>query len=135
MWHNLRPNPKEEPGQTSWCLQVSFSKMLQGQSPRESTACFYPYLGMCHWTAPPAQHDQEHEDPLLRLLSPSCHPPLRPQRAEELGTSRDNEGWHHDSLSLGLQPGWDVYLLTFSFNVLGPSRSEFISFTGAYFAP
>lgn len=38
-------------------------------------------------------------------------------------------------LSLRLHPGWDVYLLTFSFNILGSASSEFISFTGAYFGP
>lgn len=37
MWHNLRPNSEEEPGQNTWCLQVLFGKMLQGQSLFEST--------------------------------------------------------------------------------------------------
>ena len=47
MWHNLRPNPEKEPGQHSWCLQVSFGKMLQGQSLCESTVALFIHAYGC----------------------------------------------------------------------------------------
>lgn len=95
----------------------------------EHWGSFYPCLWTCPWATPPSQNDQEHEDPLPKLLSPLCHSPLGPQRSSiqaEAPTLTPRQ-------SLRLHPGWDVYLLTFSFNILGPASSEFISFTGAYF--
>lgn len=97
----------------------------------EYCGSFYPCLWTCPWATPPSQNDQEHEDPLPKLLSPLCHSPLGPQRSSiqaEAPTLTPRQ-------SLRLHPGWDVYFLTFSFNILGSASNEFISFTGAYFGP
>lgn len=59
----------------------------QGQSLHCASSC--PCLLLWRWAGNPSRNDQEHEDPLPSLLSPFCHPPSGPQKAEELGTSRD----------------------------------------------
>lgn len=120
--------PEEEPGQNRWCLLVSFGKVLQGQPLHRDSSC--PRLLLRRWAGNPPHNDGEHGDPLPSLLSPPCHPPSGPQKAEESGTSRDTSA---GTVTAPLHPGWDGYLLPFFFNTLGRARGEFISFTGASF--